>query len=220
MMGFAVFQVLFDAVLVFAMFFLVHYLVHRVQRKKEDSDLLQTAQAQEIRENLQELLTTLKQLGKEISEDIQEQVSLAEQKTGKFKGLLLRAERDLSRAAALAEKAQREREYLEEKTGKPPVLQSLARKPAPEPAPEKPQADPEPRLYMKDAEEAPKKTKGKPEPQEKGRAIGVSSELVKEIYRLADESHGLNEIVQKTKLTAAEVKLILNLRGNRYTTHN
>jgi hypothetical protein len=30
----------------------------------------------------------------------------------------------------------------------------------------------------------------------------------------------MNEIVRRTKLTRAEVQLILNLRGNRFTTPN
>ena len=50
--------------------------------------------------------------------------------------------------------------------------------------------------------------------------IGVSPAMVGEIYRMADADMDLNEIAKKTQLTQGEIQLILNLRGNRFTTPN
>jgi len=50
--------------------------------------------------------------------------------------------------------------------------------------------------------------------------FGFSSGLVREVYRLSDEKVGVGEIVQRTKLSRAEIQLILNLRGNGFTTPN
>jgi hypothetical protein len=55
---------------------------------------------------------------------------------------------------------------------------------------------------------------------EKSDMVGFSSKVISEVYRLADEEYELNEIVKRTKLSFAEVQLILNLRGNRFTTPN
>jgi len=44
--------------------------------------------------------------------------------------------------------------------------------------------------------------------------------MVGEIYRMADADMDLNEIAKKTQLTQGEIQLILNLRGNRFTTPN
>jgi hypothetical protein len=50
--------------------------------------------------------------------------------------------------------------------------------------------------------------------------MGISPELVKAVYRLADMKTGTNEIIQQTQLSRAEVQLILNLRGNRFAAPN
>src|SRR5579872_1103166 len=112
---FLILQVLFDAVLLFGVMFLFHYSVNHSRKKKEESDILKNIQVQEIKENLQELLLTLKQLGKEVSDNIQEQVRDAEDKTETFKKLIQKLQKDLNKTLILAEEVGNEKNRLEEK---------------------------------------------------------------------------------------------------------
>ena len=214
---FLILQFIFDAVLFFGLLFLFHFTVHQSQGTKDESELLKNAQAQEMKENLQELLVTLKQLGKEVSENIQEQVREAEEKTETLKKIVQKLQRDLGRVTALAEEVTGEKNHLEEKNK---IIQ-ISKQSRPKVLPPMESIGFPRMAAMEDKEnesQAPPSQKRPPKPVRK--AMGVSSEAVKEVYRLADQSLGLNEIVQSTKLSRAEVQLILNLRGNRFSTPN
>ena len=217
---FLILQVLFDAVLLFGVLFLFHYSVNHSRKKKEESDILNNYQVQEIRENLQELLLTLKQLGKEVSDNIQEQVMEAETKTETFKKLLLTLQKDLNKTIALAEEVGSEKARLEEKVK---VIRT-SKKVSPKALPlnEEPFLKSTPSISIGPNSENEKivNSKKKKRFQGFGPAVGFSSGLVREIYRLADLDMDLNDIVQKTHLSRAEVQLILNLRDNRFTTPN
>jgi hypothetical protein len=210
---FLILQMLFDAVLLFGILFLFHYSVHQTQRKKEESDILKNIQVQEIKENLQELLMTLKQLGKEVSDNIQEQVREAEEKTEIFKKVVLKLQRDLQKITKLAGQVEVEKNHLEEKIG----AIEVAKKNIPKIQIGLSAAPMETNESMKPGNASPSKrfnfnkTEG---------SIGFSSGVVKEVYRLLDEKTDLNEIVQRTKLSRAEIQLIHNLRGNGFTTPN
>ncbi len=210
---FLILQIMFDSVLLFGILFLFHFSVNQTQKKKEEWDILKNAQVQEIKENLQELLLTLKQLGKEVSDNIQEQVQEAEQKTEVFKKVIVKIQRDLQKTVKLAEEVSTERVHLEEKLR---AIETAKKNLAP-----KSPAIPEPLLgYGKDEKvEIPRASKrigfGKAEG-----ALGFSSGVVREVYRLSDKKIEIGEIVQRTQLSRAEVQLILNLRGNGFTTPN
>ncbi len=210
---FFVLQMLFDAVLLFGILFLFHFSVHQSQKKKEELDILKNAEVQEIKENLQELLMTLKQLGKEVSDNIQEQVRIAEEKTESFKKVIVKLQRDLQKVSKLAEQVDSEKFHLEEK------LQAL---------------ETAKRNSLSRREDAPKKSSEQSTDRSQvGRlpvkkigfgkskgTLGFSTGVVQEVYRLSDEKKEMGEIVQRTKLSRAEIQLILNLRGNGFTTPN
>jgi len=207
-------QILFDAVFLFGILFLFHYSVQHTKRRGEEQDVLNNLRVQEVKENLQELLTTLKQLGQEVSESIREQVETAESRTEALKKTLERLEKDLESAKALSGEVVEEKRHLEEKAE---LLRAAKKEQA------KARMD-DPRAYLAPGLTAPALNPvmpGKSEAVAGRRAgVGFSSGTVKEVYRLADEEKGIPEIVRKTKLTRAEVQLILNLRGNRFTASN
>jgi hypothetical protein len=214
---FMILQILFDAVLLFGILFLFHFSVNQTQKKREEIDLIKDVQVQEMKENLQELLMTLKQLGKEVSDNIQEQVRDAEEKTETFKREIQKLQKDLDKIKALGEEVDAEKKLLETKAK---VIQSAKKNISKWVPPiekndsisgieriieedQKPSAF-EPQRFINESEEA----------------IGYSSEIIKKVYRLADAEMGMNEIIRRTKLNRAEVQLILNLRGNRFSTPN
>jgi seryl-tRNA synthetase len=203
---FMVLQFFFDGVLLFAIIFLFNYSITQTHKKKEDLDILKNMQVQEIKENLQELLLTLRQLGKEVSDNIQEQVREAETKTELFKKVLGKLQKDLKKTLELAEEVNDEKNQLENKMS---VIR-MGRKSSVKV--ERPQIE---KLHSVDLRE-----KNKRPETEQDKIVGFSSQVVREVYRLADEELELNEIVRQTKLNRAEVQLILNLRGNRYSTPN
>lgn len=210
---FLVLQMLFDAVLLFGILFLFHYSVHQSQKKKEEWDILKNAQVQEIKENLQELLMTLKQLGKEVSDNIQEQVREAEEKTEVFKKITAKLQRDLQKVSKLAAEIEAEKSHLEDKVK---VIhrakENLNSKSTTRSAPlRKPRTEGD--APTTEAVEGLALDKGEG-------GFGFSSGVVQEVYRLSDEKMNLGEIIQRTKLSRAEVQLILNLRGNGFTTPN
>jgi len=216
---FLILQILFDAVMLFGVLFLFHFSVNQSQKKREEFDILKNVQVQEMKENLQELLMTLKQLGKEVSDNIQDQVRGAEEKTEAFKKNIAKLQKDLNKVTELAEEVNRERNRLEEKTK---VLQ-IARKTLPKIFPQFEKSG----LISSEepSNEISKTLKVKRVKRSGGfnnreGAVGFSSEMVQEVYRLVDVEMSLNEIVRRTKLSRAEVQLILNLRGNRFTTPN
>jgi chromosome segregation ATPase len=216
---FYILQILFDAVLLFGILFLFHFSVYQNQKKKEESDILKDIRVQEIRENLQELLMTLKQLGKEVSENIQEQVKTAEIKTEIFKKNIIRFQRDLTKVTRLSDDLNTERVRLEEKAS---AIEASKRK-APKILP----------AIQNDlmASDSGMKKNGPASKEENSstadfgfngsaKNMGISPELVKVVYRLADLKTGINDIIRQTKLSRAEVQLILNLRGNRFAAPN
>jgi hypothetical protein len=215
---FLILQILFDAVLLFGVLFVFHFSVHQSDKKKEEADVLKNVQIQEIKENLQELLMILKQLGKEVSENIQEQVREAEEKTDLFKRTVQKLQKDLDKAIELADEVNGEKKRLEDKMK---VMRTTKKKSPIPPSIEEhlfssgkfslPSPPSEPRTKEDGKINTPKNT---------GSAIGYSSGVVREVYRLADAEMVLSEIVRRTKLSRAEIQLILNLRGNRFTTPN
>ena len=217
---FSILQMFFDAVFLFWVLFLFHYTVHHSEKKKEESEILKNVQVQEMKENLQELLLTLKQLGKEVSDNIQEQVKEAEEKTELFKKILQKLQKDLSKTVRLAEEVGAEKNRLEEKFS---VIQTAKSKasPALNPAEDHPLKSMEKMsLDFKDGSENGTKLGRVPKRSGRVGAVGFSSSLVREVYRLVDSEMDINEIIRRTKLSRAEVQLILNLRDNRFTTPN
>jgi hypothetical protein len=217
---FVILQVLFDAVLLFGILFLFHFSVNQSQKKREEWDVLKNIQVQEIKENLQELLLTLKQLGKEVSDNIQEQVREAEDKTEVFEKVLVKLKRDLSKSLLLAEELNAEKKRLEDKarvvkTAKNSAIKNSSTVVGNDIDGSKNKKE---ILFKQVIEKTETEKNRKLYPRQN--VMGFSSDLVREVYRLADEDVDFNEIVQKTKLSRAEVQLILNLRGNRFTTPN
>jgi len=217
--AFLVLQICFDGVLLFGILFLFHFSVNQTRKKREDTDLLKNLQVQEMKENLQELLMTLKQLGQEVSENIQEQVREAEEKTEAVRKISQKLHRDLQKATALAQEVAEEKSRLEDKRE---AIQTAKRASSKQPT--SPLAPP----AIQDSMENSSKPAGKKRVKSGNLSglkdelprVGLSSERVKEVYRLVDEQMDLNAIMDKTGLSRAEVQLILNLRGNRFTTPN
>src|SRR5437660_318624 len=112
---FLILQILFDAVLLFGVLFLFHYSVSLAEKKKEDLEILKNIEVQETKENFQELLTTLKNLAKEVSEDINVQVRDAEEKSEIFKKNIKKMQKDLDKTFDLVEELSAEKKRLENK---------------------------------------------------------------------------------------------------------
>jgi DNA repair exonuclease SbcCD ATPase subunit len=213
---FMILQILFDAVLLFGILFLFHFSVNQTQKKREEIDLIKDVQVQEMKENLQELLITLKQLGKEVSDNIQEQVREAEEKTETFKRAIQKLQKDLDKIKALGEEVDAEKNLLETKAK---VIQS-AKKNIPKWVPPIEKNDSISGIERLREDQNPSSIEHQKFITEPEGGIGYSSEVIKKVYRLADAEMGMNEIVRRTKLNRAEVQLILNLRGNRFSTPN
>jgi hypothetical protein len=195
-MFFLILQTLFDAVLLAAIGFIFHFTNHEMNKKKEEADLLKALQVQEIKDQLQELLMTLKQLGKEVSDDIQAQVMEAELKTDLIRKSTVKIQRDLKKTLALAEEVNVEKKRLEEKA----EIIRMKSKSEPRTAP-----------IAKSSESL------------EGNLGNLSlndSDLIRQIYKLADAEVDVDSISKKTNLTQGEIQLILNLRGNRFSTPN
>jgi hypothetical protein len=192
-MFFLILQTIFDAVLLTAIVFIFHFTNHQAQKKKEEADLLKSLQVQEIKDQLQELLLTLKQLGKEVSDDIQNQVLEAELKTEQIKKITVKLQKDLRKTLLLAEEANAEKKRLEEKVE---IIRMTPKK------------------------------KSDLTPSRSGSEKGLEnlplqdSDLVRRVYELADARVDVDSISKKTQLTQGEIQLILNLRGNRFSTPN
>jgi hypothetical protein len=191
-MFFLIIQTLFDAVLIAALVFIFHFTNHQMQRKKEEADLLKALQVQEIKDQLQELLLTLKQLGKEVSDDIQAQVLEAEMKTEAIKKSTFKIQRDLKKTLALAEEVNAEKKRLEEKVEV---------------------------IRMKPKKRPEDKGAGRMEANLENLSV-KDSDLITRIYKLADADVDVDSISKETQLTQGEIQLILNLRGNRFSTPN
>ena len=197
-MFFLILQTIFDAALLAAVVFVFHFTNHQMQKKREEADLLKSLQVQEIKDQLQELLLTLKQLGKEVSDDIQAQVLDAESKTEQIKKITVKLQKDLRKTFLLAEEVNAEKKRLEEKAG---IIRMTPKKKGnlsiPGPGAE-----------------------GAASPQGLENLPLQDSDLVRQVYELSDARVDLDSISKKTQLTQGEIQLILNLRGNRFSTPN
>jgi seryl-tRNA synthetase len=215
---FLILQIFFDTVLLFGILFLFHFSVHQTQRKKEESDILDNVHGQEIRENLQELLMTLKQLGKEVSDNIQEQVKTAETKTENFKKAISRFQKDLTKVNKLSDELNLERLRLEEKANVIEASKTKTSKVDSPPAYSSLGSNPE--LKKNDLRVKNMRQISSTNFSGSGKNMVFSSESVKEVCRLSDLRMEINEIVLRTKLSRAEVQLILNLHVNRFAGPN
>ncbi|HVM32661.1 MAG TPA: hypothetical protein VMU88_05970, partial [bacterium] len=100
-------------------------------------------------------------------------------------------QKDLRKTLVLAEEVNAEKKRLEEKA------EILRLKP-----PEAKRAEPASRPEVLD------------------RSPLQDADLIRQVYRLADAEVDLDGISKKTQLTQGEIQLILNLRGNRFSTPN
>jgi hypothetical protein len=204
---FLVLQILFDSVLLFGVLFLFHFSVNQQQQKKEEFDIVKNIQVQEMKENLEKLLLTMKQLGKDVSDDIQKKISESEEKAEAFKKNLKKLESQLSMTMELADEVGAERARLENKTR---LINSGASK----------------REKTGSNEKNTEKSFSRVEKRKKvlrsqsGYSVGFSSEIIKQVYKMVDNDVDINEILKATKLSKAEIQLILNLRENRFTAPN
>jgi len=196
---FTVLQLIFDAVLMFGLLFLFNFATQKARKRREDEEILNNLETQELRAGLQELLVTLRQVGGEVSGELQAKVAEAEETARRLGAVLHELKRDLENAERMAREVAAEREHLENKAESLKALKT-ARKPKAPKAPVPP------------AEET--------HAEETVEAVGFSTSAVKEIYKMADDELGVAEIARRTNLTRGEVQLILNLRGNRFSTPN
>lgn len=210
----SVLQIIFDAVLLFGVLFVFHYSVNQAQKRNEDAQIVKDLRVDEIRENLQELLSTLKQLGKEVSDNLQEKVREAETKTEKLKRMVQKVDKDLARVTQLSEVVDHEREHLVEKEA---LLRASREK-----RPSSPDVRGIEELALRSlpgVSPTPSKTVEDGDESFAG-SSPFSPKVLREVYRLADKKNDLTDIAHKTQLSKAEVQLILNLRGNRFSTPN
>jgi len=206
---FNILQILFDAVFIFGILFLFNYSVSQTQKKDDDREVLKSAHAEEIKEQLQELLLTLKQLGNEVSETIQKEVLIAEEKIDLLQKTIQKANKltDKIRRKQSNGGIEKELKNAGEKVDSFPTLKEATK------------------LNVKNYDQGSSKDRSNRIDnkilENKSSSIhGLSSELIREVYHLADSENDLKRICEKTNLSLAEIQLILNLRGNRFTTPN
>lgn len=204
---FFVLQILFDAVLLFGVLFLFHFSSDQQQKRKEEVDIVKNIQVQETKENLEKLLLTMKQLGKDVSEEIQNKIIESEEKAAIFQQNIKKLENELSVALELAQEIGFERHRLENKVK---VIKSVPDMKEKLPSDEKTES------RSTKVAKRKKVVNSKPSPY----AVGFSSNIVKQVYKMADGNSDVLEIAKTTKLSKAEVHLILNLRENRFTAPN
>jgi hypothetical protein len=204
---FLILQILFDAVLLFGILFLFHFSVNQQQRKKEEFDIVKNIQVQEMKENLEKLLSTMKQLGEDVSDDIQKKINEFEGKTESFNDDIETLERKINLKFELSKKEPNE------KAGRKTKIKIAA-----VPINENMKLVSKKKDVDKDVSGFGKKKKRiitKP-----NYPTGFSSGIIKQVYKMVDGNSGISEVVQATKLTKAEISLILNLRENRFTASN
>lgn len=204
---FLILQIVFDAVLLFGILFLFHFSVNEQKKKKEEFEIVKNIQVQEMKENFEKLLFTMKQLGKDVSSDIQNKIDESEEKIKFFNQNVKRIESQFKMTSDLLGKVDVEKGQLKNKIN---VVHTETSRTNHRP------------LNDKGSDEIvssiKKKTKNSV-PQTRY-TIGFSSELIKRVYKMIDNNRDLREVVKTTKLTKAEVNLILNLRVNRFTAPN
>jgi len=189
---FLVLQILFDAVLLFGIFFLFHFSVNQNLKKKEEIDIVKNIQVQEVKENLEKILSSTKQSGKDASEEIQEKINDIEQKVEAFNRNFKKLEKQLNLKLALARESSSGAENIEAMD------------------------------LPKDKKNILSETNGSERKtiQKNGYSIGFSSTVIKQVYEMMDSNKEIAEVIKATKLTKAEISLILNLRENRFTAPN
>jgi predicted nuclease with TOPRIM domain len=204
---FLILQILFDAVLLFGILFLFHFFVNQQQRKKEEFDIVKNIQIQEMKENLEKLLSTMKQLGEDISDDIQKKITEFEEKTESFNDDIKIIEREKNFKFEMSKKESNEEDDLKNKIK---IIST--------PINEKVKLISKKKGIDKNISGLEKKKKefnAKP-----NYSTGFSSGVIKQVYKMVDGNCGIGEVVKVTKLTKAEISLILNLRENRFTAPN
>ncbi len=204
---FLILQILFDAVLLFGILFLFHYSANQQQKKKEEFDIVKNIQVQEVKENLENLLSTIKKLGKEVSDDIQSKINESEEKAEVFKQNLKKLESQLNITMELAEEVNSERSRLENKVK---LIRSSVNPKEKLPSDEKGSHAPVSRPEKKKKAQMPRA----------GYSVGFSSAVIKQVYKMTDSDLDISDISKATKLSKAEIQLILNLRENRFTAPN
>lgn len=204
---FNILQILFDAIFIFGIMFLFNYSISQTRKKNDDFEVLKSVQATEIKEQLQDLLLTLKQLGNEVSQSIQKEVRIAEEKTDLLQKLIKKIQKESMRIDALKPDVEITRKNKDNNV----AFIQLPK------GDKKSNSKNIPREMSKDLF---KKNQPDSSKDEGSGMHGLSSEIVREVYRLIDEENDLKSISEKTELSLAEIQLILNLRGNRFTTPN
>jgi hypothetical protein len=204
---FLILQILFDSVLLFGVLFLFHFSVNQQQKKKEEFDIVKNIQAQEMKENLEKLLLTMKQLGKDVSDDIQKKISESEEKAEAFKKNLKKLEGQLSMTMELADEVGAERVRPGNKVR---LINSAENK--------KEKISSNGKNIDKSLSRVEKRKRVLK--SQTGYSVGFSSEIIKQVYKMVDNNEDINVILKATKLSKAEIQLILNLRENRFTAPN
>jgi len=202
---FLILQILFDAVLLFGILFLFHFSVNLQQRRKEEFDIVKNIQVQEMKENLEKLLSTMKQLGEDVSADIQKKIAEFEGKTEVFNDDIKTFERKINLKFELSKKETIEKADLKTKIAALSTNENLKL------ISKKKVLD----KRISGFEKKQKKIIAKP-----NYSTGFSSGIIKQVYKMVDGNSGISEVVKATKLTKAEISLILNLRENRFTAPN
>jgi hypothetical protein len=204
---FLILQIIFDAVLLFGILFLFHFSVNEQQKKKEELDIVKDIQVQEMKENLEKLLSAMKQLGKDVSSDIQNKIEESEEKMKVFNQNIKNFENQFMMTSNLSEKAGTEKDKLKSKVK---VIRTS------------PNRKNEVSLDDKGIHETASsiRKEAKSLIPQTGYSIGFSSGIIKQVYKMIDGNRDIGEVVKATKLTKAEVNLILNLRENRFTAPN
>jgi predicted nuclease with TOPRIM domain len=208
---FVILQILFDAALVAAMLFGFSYIWQKVQHRREDDEVLRNVELQELRAGLEELLVTVRQVGGEVSERLQDKVKEAEKTLSQLESILDELKPDLEEIQALSRDVASEKEHLEAKR--------VSLKSSRRPAMPLPMLEEDLSLGGEDDEEDGESSRTE-DSLVSSTAVGFPSSAVKEIYRLADNQLNVGEIARQTHLTRGEIQLILNLRSNRFTTPN
>ncbi len=205
MVIFIITQVLFDTVLLFSILFLFHYSTSLISRKKEDIDLINDIQIQEMKNNLQELLLIMKEVGKKVTDEVRAQVESADKKKEEL-------EINIHNMKILHSKINKSTNDLKCLLPDNTAMFKGSNN-----------TDNGIKKNTRGTNEiinVPKKGFKKPQFIQGEEMVSFSSSIVKEIYRLVDDDYELNEIAKITKLSLAEIQLILNLRGRNFTTPN
>jgi hypothetical protein len=181
--------------------------VNQVQKKKEEIEILKNVQVQEMKENLQELARTLEQLGKDVSEDIRANILEAEVKSEELKKNLKKVERNLSSTTPRLDQHDPKKNAIENKVG---LSRGAKKRPAKNEAHFSGSFSDNTSLIVKQRKIVKRSKK----------SMGFSPERINAIYKMVDDKQDLNEVARFAKVSRAELQLILNLRGNRFTISN